>query len=81
MKRIEKESEGAFVQVRGRRSLKQDQSDDPLVLYVSGTTRSSLDKAVSSVMALLTRVHADYVEFCILKGQPCPDLAVVCNGD
>lgn len=79
MKRIEEESGGASVRVCGRRSSKQydTNAELPLNVRVSATTRSSFDSASASVMALLTRVHADYREFCALNGQPTPVLAVV----
>jgi|ERR1712216_173221 len=81
MKRIETESGGAWVRISGRRNLKQDKSEGPLEMQVSATTQTSFDAAVALVMALLTRVHADYREFCALNGQPAPSLPVVGEPD
>jgi len=65
MKRIEEQFGGVSVQVAGRRSVQQAKSEGPLEVHVSASTCQSFDGAAVLVMALLTRVHADYREFCL----------------
>jgi len=78
VKRIEAEC-GASVQLCGRRSVKQDESEGPLQVLVSASTQSNFDAAAAAVMAVLTRVQADYRSFCRLNGQTPPLLTVICE--
>jgi len=80
VKRIEAEC-GASVQLCGRRSVKQDESEGPLQVLVSASTQSNFDAAAAAVMAALTRVHADYRAFCRLNGQTPPLLTVICEDE
>lgn len=80
VKRIEAEC-GASVQLCGRRSVKQDESEGPLQVRVSASTQPNFDAAAAAVIAVLTRVHADYREFCSLKGQTLPLFTVISEDD
>lgn len=79
LKRIEAESGGARIWVCGRRTSEQEATDGALSVCVSAKTRRSFDKAATLVMALLSRVHADYREDCSLRGERSPTLAMVCH--
>lgn len=80
VKRIEAEC-GASVRLCGRRSVTQDESEGPLQVRVSASTQPNFDAASAAVMVLLTRVHADYREFCSLNGQTPPLLKIMCEDD
>lgn len=81
MKRIEADSGGASVQLCGRRSQNKHDEEGPLEMRVSATTQASFDAAAASVMALISRIHSDYREFCALKGLQAPLLPGVCEAE
>lgn len=78
LKRIEAET-WASVQIQGRKTQKCAEVQPPLEVHVSSASQESFDAATASMTALLTRIHADYCEFCSLKGVAAPALAVVCQ--
>jgi hypothetical protein len=76
MKRIEADAPGSSVRVCGRRGNSQSYDDEPLTVDVSAVDPESFEAASASVMALLTRVHADFQEFCVVSGKEVPLLAI-----
>mmetsp|Transcript_65471 Transcript_65471/g.211093 ORF Transcript_65471/g.211093 Transcript_65471/m.211093 type:complete len:337 (+) Transcript_65471:78-1088(+) len=80
MKEIAEHS-GAKLRLRGRGSgflegPEQQESEDPLMLCISGPDAGSCWEAARAVRELIEGVHEEYRQFCRSAGQSVPDLRI-----